>query len=69
VATGLFFDSWGGSGILSEIMHSMELTDYACPWCLLCRGPGRSWAVNDTPGISGVEHRMNVKGGDYEKSI
>jgi hypothetical protein len=57
---------------LQDIMELTELSDYACPWSLLWGAPGRSWAVNDTPEISGVKHRnveIDLKGGDNEKSI
>jgi hypothetical protein len=33
-----------------------EQNDYLCPWGILHReGAGRSWAMNNTPNVSGVE--------------
>ena len=33
-----------------------EQDDYLCPWSILHReGGGRSWAMNNTPNVSGVE--------------
>jgi hypothetical protein len=69
VKAGLFFGFWEGLAILREIMGLRELTDYACPWSLLCGGQGRSWAVNNPRTYPGLDISMNVKGGDNEKNI
>jgi len=44
------------SSLVLAMVGADEQDDYLCPWSILHReGGGRSWAMNNTPNVSGVE--------------
>jgi hypothetical protein len=39
-------------------MLNISWWDYSCPWSIRCKGgAGWSWAIRNTPNISGVEKK------------
>jgi hypothetical protein len=44
------------SSLVLAVDGADEQEYYLCPWSILCKeGDGRSWAINNTSNLSGVE--------------